>query len=366
MNKPVVLTVFALVIIFGGIFGYDALKAHFIAKFFETFAPPAPSVTVIRAGNVTWQPYLETLGNMTAKNGVDISPEVSGNVKAIFFKSGQTVKKGAALIQLDDSTERAQQEDIKAQLQLAQATLARTKKLFSVRATTQVALDDALTKEKQLKANLESVVYNISKKLIKAPFDGKIGISQINLGQNIREGQVCASLQAINALYAKFSLPQKDIQSVNLKQIVNVNSDAYPNVFFDGYISAIDSKVDENTRTLEVQAVIDNSAGKLYPGMFVDLKVFLPTIPNTVVIPQTAITYTLYGDSAFIVSLSGKKNDKGEDLGSVKRVLIKTGDKIENLVAITEGIKAGDIVVTSGQSKLENDLKIVINNSNTF
>ncbi|MES2615465.1 MAG: efflux RND transporter periplasmic adaptor subunit, partial [Bdellovibrionota bacterium] len=138
---------------------------------------------------------------------------------------------------------------------------------------------------------------------------------------------------------------------------------AFPEEFFDGKVTAIDSKVDENTRTIKVQATVNNPQGRLYPGMFVNLNLYLPPEPNTITLPQTAVTYTLYGDSAFIVSLSGKKDDKKQDLGTVKRIFVKTGDKQENNVVITEGIKAGDIVVNSGQTKLDDGTQIVINNS---
>ena len=364
MKKSMILTIIGLIVVFGGVFGWYTLKQHFIAQFFAHFTPPPQVISTANATSVTWQPYITSVGSIGATNSVDISSEVPGQIKSVFFKNGQNVKKDDPLIQLDDRAERAQRADIQAQLQLAESNLERTKNLFLEKVSTQSALDDATSKAKQLKANLENINSSISKKLIRAPFDGKIGISQIDLGQYVSAGLVCASLQALNTYNVKFSLPQQDIKNVALKQKVTVSTDAYPNEFFDGYITAIDSKVDDNTRTIEIEATVDNSNNKLYPGMFVSLKLFLPTLPNTIILPQTAVTYTLYGDSVFVVSLTGKKDAKNQDLGTVKRTFVKTDDKQENNVVISEGIKAGDIVVNSGQSKLEDGTSVSVNNTN--
>lgn len=364
MKKPMMLTIILLIVVFGGIFGWYSVKQHFMNQYFAHFVPPPQTIATTAAANATWQPYLAAVGSIGSANGVDISPEVAGQIKKIYFDSGTFVKKGDPLIQLDDASERAQRADIAAQLELAKTNLERTKRLFSEKVTTQSALDDAASKVKQLSANLENMTSSIAKKLIRAPFDGKIGISQVDLGQYVKDGTVCASLQALNAYTVKFTLPQEDIKNISLKQKVQVSVDTYPDEFFDGFVTAIDSKVDDNTRTIKLEAAIDNSNNKLYPGMFVNLKLFLPPEPNSVVLPQTAVTYTLYGDSAFIVTLNGKKDTQNQDLGTVKRVFVKTGDKQDNRVVISEGIKAGDIVATAGQSKLEDGSPVVINNSN--
>jgi membrane fusion protein (multidrug efflux system) len=364
MKKPMVLTLLGLLVVFGGVFGWYNLKQYFIKKYFSTFTPPPQTISTVVASYQKWQPYLNSVGSVFATNSVDISSEVAGQIKQIYFTSGQLVTKGTALIQLDDASEKAQLEEIKAQLQLAQSNFDRTKNLYQQKATTKSAFDDAASKLKQLKAGYENVTSNIAKKLIRAPFDGKIGISQVDLGQYVSAGLVCASLQAQNAFNVKFSLPQQDIKNIFLKQKVSVFTDAYPDDKFEGYVSAIDSKVDENTRTIEVEATVENTNNKLYPGMFVNLNIYLTPNPNTIVLPQTAITYTLYGDSAFVVTLLNKKDSNNYELGTVKRVFVKTDDKQENKVVILEGIKAGDIVVNSGQSKLEDGSSVAINNSN--
>ena len=363
MSKRMNITIIALLVVFGGIFGWYGVRQYFMKKYFATFVPPPQVVSVATAKAENWQPYLYSVGSLSAINGVDISAETSGQVKAIYFDSGKFVNQGEPLVQLDDSSEQAQLKDISAQLHLAQVNDKRIQQLFSQGATSQSSVDDSTSKVKQLLANLDNAKSLIAKKLIRAPFSGKIGIKQVNIGQYISAGYACASLQTANALYAQITLPQQDTNKVGLNQEVIITADAYPNLNFKGKITAIDSKVDETTRTIQAQATIDNSDNKLLPGMFTSVKVALPIIPNSIVLPQTAITYTLYGDSAFIVTLNDKKSDKGESLGTVKRVFVRTGEKRDNSVVILEGIKAGDLVVSSGQLKLVDGATIAINNS---
>lgn len=364
MKKPMVVTIAALIVVFGGLFAFYQFKNYMIAKFFSTFTPAPSVISTAVAQSVVWQPYLTAVGSVSSANSVAISPEVAGTIKKILFTSGKYVKQGTPLIQLDDASEQAQREDIVAQLHLAQTNLDRARNLFDQKAISQAAMDDALVKVKQLKANLENIDATISKKLIRAPFDGNIGINQVDLGQYVSAGFVCTNLQASDAFIVKFSLPQQEIRNVFVNQKILITSDAYPDESFNGFVTAIDSKVDENTRTIELQASVDNTSHKLYPGMFVGLKLFLTQQPNSVVVPQTAIAYTLYGDSAFLVTLSGKQDEQKQETGTVKRVFVKTGDKQEGKVVILEGMKAGDIVVQSGQSKLEDGSAIVVNNSN--
>lgn len=363
MSKRMSITIIGLVIVFGCVFGWYGLRQYFIKSFFAKFEPPPQVVSVVKAKLDNWQPYLYSVGSLSSINGVDISAETAGQVKAIYFDSGKHVKQGEPLIQLDDSTEQAQLKDISAQLQLAQVNDKRIKQLFTQGAASLSAVDDSTSKVKQLLANYENAKSLIAKKLIRAPFSGKIGIKQVNIGQFIAAGFACASLQTSNALYAQITLPQQDTNKININQEVIVTVDAFPNLNFKGKINAIDSKVDESTRTIHAQATIDNSENKLLPGMFISVKVALPVIPNSIVLPQTAITYTLYGDSAFVVSLLNQKTDKGEELATVKRVFVRTGEKRDNFVVILEGIKEGDMVVSSGQLKLNDGTKIAINNS---
>lgn len=365
MKKRMLLMFVGLIIIFGGIFGWYGLRQYGMKKYFASFTPPPQVVATTVAKTTIWQPYLDSIGSVIANNGVDISPEIAGQVKAIHFSSGDEVKADHILIQLEDASEQAQLKDIEAQLGLAQITLKSMQDLYTAGAATKFALDDAISKVKQFKANLENVKSNIDKKKIRAPFDGKIGIKAVNVGQFLAAGQTCTSLQSTATLHVKFAVAQQDLKLLAIKQVVEASVDTYPNETFKGSILAIDSKVDDNTRTIEVEAAIDNKSEKLMPGMFVNIRVALAPIPDSVVVPQTAVTSTLYGDSAFVVTLNGKKNDSGQELGSVKRIFIRTGDKQDANVTLLEGVKAGDIVVTGGQSKLSEGTQIAINNTNS-
>lgn len=364
ISRPMILTLLGLFVLFGGIFGFNALKSYFIHKFFAHFELPPQTVSTLTTRYEDWVPRFFAVGTLSAVDGVDISSEVPGKVTRILFASGQFVKQGDPLIQLDDTTEKALLADAQAQLQLAEINLNRTKSLFSQNASTQSALDDASSKVKQLRANYENISSTISKKLIRTPFDGRIGLKQVNVGQFLRDGQVFVSLQATKALYARFALSQRFLSQVSLKQRVKVTADAYPNETFEGFVSAVDSKVDDNTRTIEVQATIDNAKGHLYPGMSVSVELLMPARTETIVLPQTAVIFTLYGDSVYLVTPGESKTKDGQTIGRVKRVLVKVGDQQDNRVVILDGIKHGDIVVDSGQSKLDDGAKVIINNTN--
>jgi len=365
-KKPLIFTLIALVVIFGGIFAWYGLRQHFINQFFAHFGQEPQVISAHAAKKQDWQPYLYAVGDLNSISGADISPEVPGRVTAIYFKSGAPVKTGDPLLQLEDSSEKAQLKNIGAQLQLAQINLTRSQNLFAKKVTSKAALDEASSQVKQLEARFDDLNSQLSKKLLRAPFDGKIGIKQINVGQVVSAGQVVVSLQVNHALHADFSLPQQNIAEVAVKQKVLVSTDAYLDKKFEGFVNAVDSKVDETTRTIAVQATVDNSDGKLYPGMYVTIQLLLPVVPNMVTVPQTAVTYTLYGDSAFVVTLNGKKDAQGHDLGTVKRVFVRTGDKQENTVVILDGIQANDLVVDAGQSKLDDGSSVAINNSTTL
>ncbi|WP_317135151.1 efflux RND transporter periplasmic adaptor subunit [Piscirickettsia litoralis] len=223
-------------------------------------------------------------------------------------------------------------------------------------------VDSALATLEQTKAQMLGTEVSISQKLIRAPFSGKIGIRNVNLGQYVSPGTSIVSLQSIDPLHINFSLPQEDMNKLTLGQKITATVDSFPGREFTGTISAINSEVDSDTRTIEIQASLPNPKHELYPGMFTTVKVYLPALPSVLTLPHTAITYTLYGDSAYLIQLSGKKNQQGEAVGIVKRIAIKTGDQRGNTVVINKGVKAGDLIVDGGQLKLNNDDPIALKN----
>lgn len=368
-KKPWVITITILVIIFGGVFGFDLVRAMIMKKIFTNFKTPAQVVSAYVVKAQDWQPILPAVGEIQAYSGVDISPEMPGRVREIYFTPGQTVNAGDKLIQLDDSSESAQLKSVEAQLKNAELNLKRNENLLAQKAISQGAYDNAFAAYKEIKANYQNLAALKNKKLLKAPFSGKIGIAQVKVGQFVGVGQVCVSLQTIEALYISFAVSQKDFSHLSINQPVEVRVDSYPHQVFTGHISALDSEFNADTRTIDVQAALDPSNISLLPGMFADVNVLLPVEHNALVVPQTAITYTLYGESALVVTFDTEQKDgktttstdkNGYQLGNVKRVFVKTGDKRDNFVVITEGLKNSDVVVDAGQSKIDDGSAVAI------
>lgn len=371
-KKPWIIAITILVVIFGGVFAFDLTRTLIMKKIFTNFKFPPQVVSTIVVKPQTWQPLLPAVGRLEAYNGVDISSEVSGRVQAVYFTSGQTVEAGQKLIQLDDVSETAQLQSVEAQLRNAETNLQRSTHLLEQKVISQGAYDDAATNEKQIRASYNNLKAIKEKKLVRAPFAGKIGIANINVGQFITGGQTFTTLQTVDALYVTFAVSQKDYSLLRLQQPVEVRVDSYPNQAFIAKITAFDSKFSDESHTIDVQAGLAKSGLQLLPGMFVDVNVLLPLQHDVIVVPQTALTYTLYGESAYLVTFEkvtedGKEviaTDKnGFQLGTVKKVFVRTSDKRENSVVVIEGLKAGDVVVDSGQSKIDDGSSVAINNS---
>lgn len=312
----------------------------------------------------SWQPHFTAVGNLAPVRGADISNQLAGNVTAINFDSGQDVRKGQLLVQLDDSSEQAQLEGFQAQEKLAELNDQRSHDIFAKHLISQADVDTADSNLKQAKANVANTLAAIEKKAIRAPFAGHAGIRNVNLGQYLPAGTVIVTLQALDHMYANFSLPEQALPSLTVGEHVEVNVDAYPGHMFSGVINAIDSKVDPDTHNVRVQALIDNSRRILRAGMFANVKVFAGKPVSVVTIPKAAVNYSLYGDSVYIITpdKDAKDND-GKPTLKVKEVFVKLGEEQGVRVAVTEGVKAGDMIVTSGQQKLHSDMEVEINNS---
>ncbi|HVA55540.1 MAG TPA: efflux RND transporter periplasmic adaptor subunit [Gammaproteobacteria bacterium] len=318
------------------------------------------------ARSENWQPLFKSVGNIDPVQGVDLSNQLAGNVTAISFESGQDVKKGQLLVQLDDSSERAQLLGFQAQVKLAELNLKREQELVRRKLDSQANLDIAANNLKQAQSNLLNDQATIDKKAIRAPFTGRAGIRDVNLGQYLAVGTVIVTLQALDHMYVTFSLPEQDLPSLAVHQKVEITVDAYPGRTFEGEINAIDSRVDPNSHNVRVQALIANPEHLLRAGMFANVSVQAGKPVQVVSIPKPAVTYSLYGDSVFIVTPDKNKKDaKGNALFTANEVFVKLGDERGARVAVTEGVKPGDLVVTSGMQKLHPGASIVINNSVT-
>jgi membrane fusion protein (multidrug efflux system) len=362
MAKRMIIMIAALTVVFGGIFGWNALRAYFIKQFFANFEPPPATISTTQATAQTWQPYLSAVGSLTAVNGVDISTEVPGMVNEVYFQSGQMVKKNDPLIQLDDRIDQENLKHDEARHKLALINFERQKNLFTRNAAAKSALDQASVEVDQAAVAVAKDKILIDEKRIKAPFDGKIGIRKVNVGQYISPGTSLVNLQSLNPLYVEFSLPEQELKSLAVGQEVIIQVDTYPNQEFKGIVAAIHSKVNEQTRNILVQATLPNDDQRLYPGMFANIKVLLAKRDRVITVPQTAIAYSLYGDAVYVVREQGKDKDKKPILRAVK-VNVVTGERRGGEVALKQGLKEGEQVIISGQLKLQENSRVLVDNS---
>lgn len=349
----------AMAILFGLITAWYQIKQKKMGQFIEAMKHTTVTVSTAKAKSETWTPFIPTTGTIEAVNGVNVSPQTNGLISEIYFTSGTKVKKGDPLIQLDDREQQASLKDYEAQLLLAQETYKRDAQLLKDGATSRSTVDSDLAALHEAEANVESTKVQITHAHITAPFSGIIGINQTNVGQYITEGTTIAPLQAINPLFAEFNLPEKYLKQIYTGQEVEVIADAYPDHVYTGKITALDSQVTAETRSLTIQATIQNDDMKLLPGMFTNIKIMLPTKKDVVVLPQTAINYNLYGDSVYLVvpAESDSKNLV------TKLQYVTVGERRGGDVEITKGVNPGDEVVSSGQLKVNDGEAVSINNS---
>lgn len=369
----------ALVIVFGllGLYNY-VIQPMLLKKFILGAEAPPVAVSAERAGLEGRSDTLSAVGSIQAVNGVDVAAELDGVVRDILFDSGQMVKKGQVLVRLDTETEAADVALYEAALANARKDYERTAKLVETQYASRAALDRAVAARDQAAAQLARARASLEKKTVRAPFSGRLGIRQINLGQYLSRGDAIVTLQAIDPIYATFPVPEQAIARIRAGQGVAVHVDTAPGTRFEGKITSIDAKVDEATRNVTVQATLPNPDGVLTPGAFANVTVLGRDTTEFVVIPATAVSYTLYGDSVYVLkpapkaaSTAGNANAStaaadGKGAAEVyvaERRAVKTGETEGGNAAILAGLKEGELVVTAGQLKLSDGSKAVLNNA---
>ncbi len=393
--------IIALGVVFGGIIAFNLFKSFMIKRFFATYEPPAVTVSSVTAVKKNWEPRISAVGNFMAINGVDVNSQAAGNVVKIHFESGQYLEKDQPLIDIDDSVDQATLKFNKADLALKQLSYQRQADLFKRGATSSSNVDEATANLQQAQANVEKTQAEIRQKHILAPFSGRLGIRQVNLGQYITPGQTSiVTLQSMDPLFLEFYLPEQMLKRLHINQEIQFSVEGIPHTLFEGKITALNAKVDTNTHNILVQATVPNcpttkdsklvtvnkqkdgekmlvtcdsnlnaknklSQFAFIPGMFASISVEQPAVPNVVVLPSTAISYSLYGNSVFVIEKDkdGKKDSEGKDILRVKRVFVSTGEQEGNFTVIKKGVEAGQQVVSSGELKLQNGTRVVINNS---
>ena len=322
---------------------------------------PANAVTTIEAASVAWHPSLQAIGTLAPVQGVTISADADGTIVKIAAESGTTVKAGDLLVELDTSVETAQLNSIQARGELARINLERAKELLANTSMAKSEYDAIDASYKQSLADVAALQALIEKKHVRAPFAGRIGIRLVNVGQYISKGRALMPLQKLNPIFVNFSVPQRQIPDISFGQKISVTVDAFHATVFPGTISAINSEVDAATRNISVQATLDNPDEVLRSGMFAQVLIELPVSASRVVLPATAVAYAPYGNSVFIVEKM-KDKDGNEYLG-VRQQIVKLGDTRGDLVAIEEGVKPGEQVVTAGVFKLRNGAAVQVNNT---
>lgn len=321
---------------------------------------PATAVTSVVAKPVAWLPVLRAIGTLAPVEGVTVSADADGVVAKINVENGATVKTGDLIIELDTSVEVAQLAAAEASASLAKLQHDRAIELMAKNTISKSEFDAATAGLEQAGANVTALKATIERKHVRAPFDGRIGIRLVNVGQFVARGRPLVPLQKLDPIFVNFSVPQRELGSLTIGQKVSLSVDAFPEAF-SGAISAINSEVDATTRNVSVQALLDNPGEKLRAGMFVEVQVQLPATAPRLVLPATAIAYASYGNSVFIIEKM-KDKDGNEFLG-VRQQIVKLGPTRGDLVAIDEGLKEGEEVVTSGVFKLRNSMPVQVNNT---
>jgi membrane fusion protein (multidrug efflux system) len=325
-----------------------------------SFQPPPEAVTTLTAKQVTWPSTLSVIGTVAAVQGVNVSADLPGIVSRIGFESGTFVRQGDVLVELDTKQERAQLAAVQAERDLAQLNFTRLDGLVKEGAVTQAEYDRAAAEEKQTGARLEEIRATIERKTIRAPFDGILGIRQVHLGQYLSPGTAVVPLQSLDPIYVNFGVPQQHATEMRIGGSVRVMAEHGRGEAFEGRITAKDSRVDESTRNIRIQATLLNARGTLRPGMFVETEIVTGSKRSVIALPASSISYAPYGDSVFVVT--DLKDPKGQTYRGVRQQFIKVEGSRGDQVAVTSGLKPGEEVVTSGVFKLRNGAAVHVNN----
>lgn len=362
MLKRMVIMLVSVALTFGGVFGFLAFKARMISRIMAAQSNPPQAVSTAVVTLALWQPRLEAVGSARAVNGANLSSQISGIVSAIHFESGADVRQGAPLIDLTAEDDIAHLEALKATTELARLTYERDQRLVKTKAISEQTVDTDKWTLKNDEAQVAQQQALVDYKSIKAPFSGRLGIRQVDLGQFLAAGTTVVTLQQLDPIYVDFFLPEQALAQIKVGQHVAAKIDAYPSHSFDGTISAINSLVDVATRNVQIRATFNNPDSRLLPGMFATVDIDVGSARRLVTLPQTAIAYNSYGNIVFLVEEKGK-DAAGKPQLVARQTFVTTGETRGDQVSILSGVKEGDTVVTAGQMKLRNDTPLMVNNA---
>jgi membrane fusion protein (multidrug efflux system) len=361
MTKRMIIMLVAVGVLFGGLFGFKAFLGGVIKKSISAQGVPPQTVSTAKAQFTEWQGEFQAVGTLRAVRGADIAPELSGVITAIHFQSGQAVAAGAPLVQLNAESDLARLQSLAAAAELAQANYERDKKQLEFQAVSQAVVETDAATLKSARAQVAEQQALLNKKLVRAPFEGRLGIRAVDLGQYVNAGAKLVTLQALDPVYVDFYAPQKSLGKIALKQKIILKTDAFQGQEFPGEVSSIDPKVDPATRNVQVRATVRNPKQSLLPGMFATVVLASGGPQRFLTLPQTAVSYNPYGDTVFVVEESKGKDEKLALVAQQR--FVTTGETRGDQVAILSGIKEGDTVVTAGQIKLRSGFPVIVNNS---
>jgi len=361
MAKRMILTLAVVVAVIGGLGFVKFRQIETAIAQGANFKIPPTAVTTVVAQRQTWPSTLSVIGTAAAIQGVTVGADLPGTIDKIHFESGQWVHEGDILVELDTRQERAQLANLEAQRDLARINYDRAQELVKSGVISRSDYDNATAQQKATEAQVGDIKAAIARKTIRAPFSGVLGIRQVSLGQYLAAGQAIVSLQSLNPIYVNFGVPQQDTPKVAPGRVLRVSSDDFPGIEFSARIIALDSVINEQTRNIQVQAILTNKGNKLRPGMFVQVQLPLGQAREVVPLPASAINYAPYGDSVFVVT--DMKDPKGNAYRGVRQQVVRVEGSRGDQVAVVSGVNPGDEVVSSGVFKLRNGAPVQVNNT---
>jgi len=348
-----------LAVVLGGLYGFNRLREQGMAAYFANNKPPPAQISAAEVKTEAVPRFATGIGSVAAIHQVTINPEVGGRVTKIFFEPGASVKAGDPLVQLNDGPERGDLASYEAQARWAQTTLERSNQLAQREFAARETVDQKQSQLDQARAMIIKTEALIAQKLIRAPFSGQLGTRQVEVGQYLNPGAAIVTLTDLSTLYVNFTLPSQMRAQISVGQRVNVTADAFAGRTFDAEITTVEPQISANTRTMTIQATMPNPQNDLLPGMFINAAVVLPPQPDVMVLPETAVDYTLYGDSVYVIREDG--NDaNGRPKFKAVRTPVKTGGRVGGKVAILRGLEPGDRVIAAGQVKVQNGAPVAI------
>lgn len=362
MFKKLLFTLVGVVIVAGALVGTKLEQFRAMGEAGANMVPPPQVVTSAVARDDEWENTVVSTGSLVAVQGLVLRSEVPGRIARIAFESGAAVEAGDVVVELDTSTEKAELRAAEAAAALAKANLARARDLYRKRTMSPAELDAADAQFKRASAEVEAIRSRIEKKTVRAPFSGRLGIRQVNLGEVLAEGDAIATLQTLAPIYVDFTLPQRWLASLEIGTLVRVTTDAAPGELYEGTINAVSPEVDSATRNLRVRATLANRGEKLRAGMFANVEVVLQSRRKVLAIPATAVLFAPYGDSVFVI-----EERDGASGGATELVLrqrfVRLGVRQGDFVDVTQGLEAGEQVVSSGVFKLSSGMRVVVDNT---